>query len=294
MENRTIINNIINKPKKGGFKHDGSVHYSGIRNEVFIVNLLNNNKDNDIYNNIEIDNKDNNNDNDISKFIKKDKCLDSSFIHSGGTKTKHDILLINNHTKEELYTLSIKNHKNKGGTFDWLNSTKYIPLCLQDIIKNEINIIKQNFNGENLDIIKNQINNLFSNCLENIKYNNDIIRNILTEIYYKYSDGIIINYEKNKKIIYFAKENLKELQTYDDNIYYLKHTEGNTSAQIMRIYDNRNISTNLRVRLVLNNGVNALFGKSKCNKTSTPCIKIQQDNVDNLIDNINDKIIQFY
>jgi hypothetical protein len=44
--------------------------------------------------------------------------------------------------------------------------------------------------------------------------------------------------------------------------------------------------------LVLNNGVNALVGTSLKNKTSVPCIKIQQDNVEDFLNTIENKIIE--
>jgi hypothetical protein len=50
------------------------------------------------------------------------------------------------------------------------------------------------------------------------------------------------------------------------------------------------INTCLRIRLVLNNGVNALVGQSSKNKSSVPCIKIQQDNVDLFISTLSDKV----
>jgi hypothetical protein len=51
-------------------------------------------------------------------------------------------------------------------------------------------------------------------------------------------------------------------------------------------------NTYLRIRLVLNNGVNALVGTSLKNKTSVPCIKIQQDNVDFFLKSIENKLIE--
>ena len=71
---------------------------------------------------------------------------------------------------------------------------------------------------------------------------------------------------------------------YPDEIYYLKHKDGCCSAQIMRRSQTGvETNTHLRVRLVLNNGINALVGQSGKNKSSVPCIKIQQDNVEHFI-----------
>ena len=45
----------------------------------------------------------------------------------------------------------------------------------------------------------------------------------------------------------------------------------------------KRINTNLRIRLTLNNGISALLGQSKSNKTSTFSIQLQQDNIKNLL-----------
>jgi hypothetical protein len=46
--------------------------------------------------------------------------------------------------------------------------------------------------------------------------------------------------------------------------------------------------------LHLNNGIAALLGKSEKNKSSVPCLKIQQDNVEEFIANCYDRVIVNY
>jgi hypothetical protein len=66
---------------------------------------------------------------------------------------------------------------------------------------------------------------------------------------------------------------------------------GKNSAQIWRKKENHQpVNTNLRLRLVLNNGLNAFFGISDANNSSIPCIQIQQDNVDAMIDTLENVI----
>ena len=122
---------------------------------------------------------------------------------------------------------------------------------------------------------------------------------MMNSIYQKYTDGILINCEKEQTLVYFEKKELKELQGVPDSQYFLKHTPGTCSAQIMRSSKNsfeekEEFNTYLRLRLVLNNGVNALVGTSLKNKTSVPCIKIQQDNVDFFLQSIENKLIEKY
>ena len=92
------------------------------------------------------------------------------------------------------------------------------------------------------------------------------------------------------------KKELKEFQFVPESQYFLKHNPGTCSAQIMRSSKKKSevFNTYLRVRLVLNNGVNALVGSSLKNKTSVPCIKIQQDNVDFFLQSTENKLIEKY
>ena len=79
--------------------------------------------------------------------------------------------------------------------------------------------------------------------------------------------------------------------------YILKSSSrAKTSRQIwIRSSDGcEEINTNLRIRLVLNNGITALLGKSKANKSSCASLKIQQDNVDTFISKCFGKVIAKY
>ena len=116
-----------------------------------------------------------------------------------------------------------------------------------------------------------------------------------TTLYEKYPEYIIINKEKEKKLVMFHKTNLKKYFRNDVN-FILKGTKrAKTSRQIwIRENDGKEVNTKLRLRLHLNNGITALLGKSKCNKSSVPTIKIQQDSVDNFINNCDNKTICSY
>jgi len=60
---------------------------------------------------------------------------------------------------------------------------------------------------------------------------------------------------------------------------------------LFRRKDGQEVNTHLRMRLVLNNGVGALLGKSEKNKCSIPCLKIQQDKVDVLLSGLVNAVI---
>jgi hypothetical protein len=262
--------------RRGGFKKDGSTHHSGIKNEHSIVEFLNKPEST------------------IGKHLRSNQ--DHIIKHKGGTQTKADAVLFNTATQKEEFTISIKNHKT--GTFDWLNSTKGFSEDLQSLLKERTKDIKiSHLEHQDLETSRKEVDEMFSTALSNLKNNDEFIRGILNTIFQKYTDGIIIHHEKEKSIIYFEKNELKELQGFADYTYYLKHKQGTCSAQIMRKPKDSldlEINTYLRVRLVLNNGVNALVGSSSKNKTSVPCIKIQQDNVEQFLNNIENKKIENY
>ena len=80
------------------------------------------------------------------------------------------------------------------------------------------------------------------------------------------------------------------IRLLDDDCDYkpiLVFGRGKTSAKI--IFKNNTgdeIDHNLRIRLMLNNGVGALLGLSSSNKNSTATIKIQQDRCDKMIERL--------
>jgi len=275
---KEIVDKIASKRKKGGFKTDGSTHHSGIKNEHTIVLRLN--QEESI----------------IGKHLRP--TSDYLVKHKGGTQSKADAIVVNTLDNSIFTTLSIKNHKT--GTFDWLNSTKGFPDDVSTFLKDSTKQMKANYCiHKNLDSIREGVDSLFSNTLYKLKNNDGFIREMMNSIYQKYTDGILVNCEKEQTLVYFEKKELKELQGIPDSQYFLKHTPGTCSAQIMRSSKNsfeekQEFNTYLRVRLVLNNGVNALVGTSLKNKTSVPCIKIQQDNVDFFLKSIENKLIEKY
>ena len=97
------------------FPNKGENHATGINNEKFIVNYLNNNTDNNITRHLSELNE--------SSII--------SFKHQGGTKQKMDASYTLEN--EQIRGISIKNHKT--GTFDWANTTKGVPESLKSEIK---------------------------------------------------------------------------------------------------------------------------------------------------------------
>ncbi len=263
----------INMP----FPNKGENHFLGVNNEKENVEFLNKTPDNI-----------------INKTIEKNHGSKVKFLkHEGGTKQKKDASVHLENGK--IIGVSIKRHKS--GTFDWENTTKGVPTEVKENI--------EEFKKTNMDKpipakggIRDELAEICSKSLE--KMTSKQIQEILSKIYETEDNTnyIIINDMKNKRLIMFGKSNLDPyFNPKHKHTYILKSSpRAKTSRQIwIRSSDGcEEINTNLRIRLVLNNGITALLGKSKKNKTSVPSLKIQQDNVDKFIEKCFGKVICNY
>jgi hypothetical protein len=252
------------------FPHQGENHIIGINNEKDIVAFMNSNPS-----------------------CKFNSLLKITFVaenihweHKGGTATKSDAI-VHLPSKEHI-NISIKNHN--VGTLDWVNTTKGVT----DYIKLPIREFQKKYSSDENAVVnvdekmRDELESTFSKILDD--YNIKELPVMLDNLFHKYPEFILINDQKNKRFIAFNKFNLERLFNKDNNFIF-KSTRAKTSRQIwLKNEDGTEINTNLRIRIHLNNGINALFSK----KGSVPCIKIQQDNVDEFIASCSDKTIDYY
>lgn len=247
------------------FPNKGENHFIGIKNEKDIVNYLNNSPDNSITKHL--------------SEIHGSKI--NQFEHQGGTKQKMDASYELENGK--IKGLSFKNHEQ--GTFDWINTTKGVP----EDLKSEIIKFKQN--NCNTPIpkkggIRDDLDNILSNYLD--KLTHEDISKLLSKVKGTEENtlNIIINETKKKRLTLIPESNLDPYcNPTHHHTFILKSTRARTSRQIwIKNMDGSEINTNMRIRLHLNNGIQALLGRSLNNKSSVPCLKIQQDNVDTFIE----------
>jgi hypothetical protein len=263
---------MLNYLRRMGFTTDGRVHHSGIANEKALCAFLNTK----------------------STIIRKAICPAGSAVeHRGGTGQKADAEIVCPGGTNK--TISIKHHKT--GTFDWLNSSAALPASVKPSLTTGLAQIKDTFTlDDQVEEARKQVENILGANLKSMT--SDTIKSICKNCYLTYSDYIMITDVSKSKLIAFKREgNLKELATYDDWTYSLRSTpRAKTSGQIWRISPDGSVevNTHLRLRLVLNNGVTALLGKSKSNSNSIPCLKIQQDNVANFMKTIHEPIVETY
>jgi hypothetical protein len=262
--------------KKGGFKRDGTTHHLGIENEHHVCGWLNLPESF------------------IGQYLRQSRSL--IFQHRGGTQTKADAVAWDPELNKEIFEISIKNHKT--GTFDWINtSPSKLPQLLQSTIKENIHKIKTSYSlHQNIDKSRQEVLHMCAIMLNTLQSNSEFIVSLLQGIYQNYPQAIIVKCEKDKKLIYFNKSELRELQTFTEHVYFLKHNSNTSSAQIMKrdLHTGEETNTYLRLRIVLNNGVNALLGNSTNNKSSSLCLKIQQDNIKLFLNSIENKVMEDY
>ena len=210
------------------------------------------------------------------------------FKHQGGTQQVADMSIHDADTDEKLAGVSIKHHKT--GTYDHINTTKidtFVPGDMHQYMKDGIKAIKEEFAAqeERVEVARAAVDSLFLSLWE--RWDSAAIRALLQVIHGRTPALLLIN-TNNQKLSCYKESAFLELAQYpynDKMSYFLRAARAKTSRQIWRRDDLGNeVCTHLRLRMVLNNGVTALLGLSSSNKTSVPTIKVQQDNVDALLE----------
>ena len=200
------------------------------------------------------------------------------FIQIGGTKSVSDMDILTA-AGVKVSGVSIKNHKQ--GSYDYVNTSKlgqYLPESMVAAIKTGIAAIKTEYAGDEsrLPEARRAVETVLEAAFAQM--NSDVIKSIIQLINVRNPKLVMINDIKDKKLKCYHESSFTELSAEPykaSNTYALKSTRAKSSRQITR----NGVVTNLRLRIVLNNGVKALLGLSKSNKYSIPVIKIQQDKV---------------
>lgn len=204
------------------------------------------------------------------------------FVQIGGTKSVSDMDILTA-TGDKVSGVSIKNHKQ--GSYDYVNTSKlgqYLPESVVTSIKTGIAAIKAEYASDEsrLPEARRAVETVLETAFAQMS--SDVIKSILQVINVRNPKLVMINDIKDKKLKCYHESSFTELSAEPykaSNTYALKSTRAKSSRQITR----NGVVTNLRLRIVLNNGVKALLGLSKSNKYSIPVIKIQQDKVNSVL-----------
>lgn len=247
------------------YNTDGGSHRDGVSNEQKIVDHLNTSNGKSL---------------NLHELFGQDSL---QFVQIGGTTSVSDMDILSS-TGMRVCGVSIKNHKQ--GTYDYVNTSKlqqYLPENVVTAIKEGVAAIKAKYNGDEskLPEARKGIEDLLEGAFALMS--SDVLKSILQDINARNPKLVMINDIKDKKLKCYHESSFTELSAEPykaTNTYTLKSTRAKSSRQITR----NGIVTNLRLRIVLNNGVKALISISKANKYSVPVIKIQQDNVNAVLE----------
>ena len=239
------------------FNTTGEVHHGGIDNEMFVIDLLNNKG-----------------------------VYDLPVTHLGGTQNKADAV------SGDL-GISIKRKKDiNKGSYDYLNST--VPVSLLPNAS-DFDAVKDLANTCNA---KETVSELFLKTSSSIldKIDPDTMTGIVSDAFVKQADMDIVITDVKTKKVYIMSANDLQVPTlirdgYKATIVPTKKLA--TSRKLVFVKGNDKVDTGLRVRLVTNNGIGAMMGLSKANKTSSVVVKLQQDKVSKMISNTKHEVISY-
>jgi hypothetical protein len=173
-------------------------------------------------------------------------------------------------------------HRN--GTFDHVNTSKVLDYIPCELLVKTIDDARKAHHGDASAVnrikaeIKEATNTTWSNMTS------DGIRKLLISVDSRTPEWMFVR-EKNELSV-FQHSEMCELSKFPQDpswTYVLRAARAKESRQIWREKDGLAVNTNLRLRLLTNNGVSALLGLSNANKNSILTLKIQQDAVGALL-----------
>jgi len=237
------------------FKTDGSVHHGGVKNEDQTIATLN-----------------------------ELKIYPFTVERRGGTKCKEDAI-----AGEKL--ISIKRKEGiTNGSFDWFNTSKY-----NDILGDTFNAFLSNMKelrsmSENLIKddefvlkVRDNFNQLCEVSLDTLS--SEQIINILQRglVEANTAFDVVVTDTKTDTLYVFDAEQHPAVDYINRGFTAVLKGKGKSSRKVLfsdgiNLYD-----CGLRLRVTSNNGINAFLGLSKANSNSQVVIKLQQDNVRQLL-----------
>jgi hypothetical protein len=252
-----------------GYKTDGSSHEDGIKNEQTLKETLKQQ----------------------ARELYPSLSEDFEVIKRGGTKFKQDMEIVDG---EQTILISAKKKTEiSSGSFDWVNSssaTRSIP-CLKEFAKAVKNA------GDAHDLkgsAKLDVLNASHKALRELT--SDDVSTILKEHVSKKNKGmkVIISETTTGTNWEYDFEDSPLNNSIQNHTPRVQMGDGIDSAKIMFEDEEGNtIDHGIRIRVVTNNGIGALIGTSKANKSSQGVVKIQQDNIPGLISGLGNKIRKF-
>lgn len=242
------------------YKTDGSVHHGGVKNEDLTVQILNEKK---IY----------------SETVEK----------RGGTKVKEDAVA-------GTQKISIKRKEGiTNGSFDWFNTSAYND-ALGDTFDHFLSNMKElrqmpeslRSDEEFVLKIRDSFNALCELALDSLT--SARIADILRFGFIEANKGfdVVINDTKTSEIYVFDAGHHPAVDYISKGYSIVLKGNGKSSRMVYFVDADGNVyDCGLRLRVTSNNGINAFLGTSKANRNSQVVIKLQQDKVKQLLQQVN-------
>jgi hypothetical protein len=241
------------------YKTDGSVHHGGVKNEDQTVQILNELK---VY----------------SHPVEK----------RGGTKVKEDAVA-------GYQQISIKRKEGiTNGSFDWFNTSAYNDVLgdtFTHFLSNmkELRQLPESLRADEEFVLKirDNFNQLCELSLDSLT--SDQVIEILKRGLIDANCGfdVVINDTKTSELYVFAADQHPAHDYIAKGYSAVLKGNGKSSRMIYFVDANGNVyDCGLRIRVTSNNGINAFLGNSKANRNSQVVIKLQQDKVKQLLQQI--------
>ena len=241
------------------FDTTGRVHYEGVNNEDVSVRVLNEKK---VY----------------SETVEK----------RGGTKCKEDAIA--GHKK-----ISIKHKAGiTNGSFDWFNTSSYNDVLgdtFDHFLSNmkELRQMPQSLRSDEEFVLKirDSFNQLCELALDSLTSAQvvEILQRGFIEKYLGFD--VVINDSKIKNLFKFPAEQHPVFGYISNGYSVVLKGNGKSSRMVYFVDAEGNVyDCGLRLRVTSNNGINAFLGTSKANSNSQVVIKLQQDKVKQLLQQV--------
>ena len=233
------------------FPTDGSVHYSGIKNERKTAEILT-----------------------------EQNIFGCKVESRGGTKFKEDLVA-------GKLKISAKNKKKLStGSFDWINTSKVSNIFGDhfDTFKQEVSGIREMDIDDRVVYLSSTRKKFADICSAGFDYlSKQQICDLIVDSISDGIDWVFVNDKENNVLYQFNPEDhpaVNMAKTCDS----VKFTgRGKSSRKLIFIKDGVEYNYGIRLRITSNNGVTAFLGLSKANNNSQVVIKLQQDSVHKLV-----------
>ena len=233
------------------FVTDGSVHYSGIKNEGKTAEILT-----------------------------EQNIFGCEVETRGGTKFKEDMVA------GELKLSAKDKKKLSTGSFDWINTSKVSDIFGDhfDAFKAKVSKIREMNIDDRVIYLSSTRTEFADVCSAGFDYlSKQQVCDLIVDSISDGIDWVFVNDKENHVLYQFNPEDhpaVKIAQTCDA----VKFTgRGKGSRKVILIKDGVEYDYGIRLRITSNNGVTAFLGLSKSNNNSQIVIKLQQDSVHKLV-----------